>query len=96
MADSAHEKYDARGQGRAEGDAVALEARRCGVCGCWSMYRRRSKHREPRCMRVARAMKKSEFEFAFAPPPPPPPPQRRGEARRGEATRDAARRPAVK
>lgn len=60
----------------AEGDAVVLQARRCGVCGCWSMHRRRSKHRGPRCMRVARAMKKSEFEFAFAPL------RRRGDARR--------------
>lgn len=52
--------------------------RRCGrvTGGCWSMHRRRSKHRVRAGMRVARAMKKSEFEFAFAPL------RRRGDARR--------------
>lgn len=36
------------------------------VCGCWSMHRRRSKYWY--YTRVARAMKKSESEIAFAPP----------------------------
>lgn len=48
-ADSAHEKYNARGQGRARGDAVALQARRCSI---WSMHlpHRGSKYRRSVCV----------------------------------------------